>query len=338
MFFNNVAIMGLSAIDAPVRMTTAEIDRHLEPVYGRLGLQAGVLEQLTGIVARRLWDADTSLSEVGARAVELALADAGVDKSEVGLLINTSVSKEWLEPSTASMIAGKAGLGPRCMNFDIANACLGFVNGMQVAGNMIQRDQIKYAVIVNGESSRQPIERTIDRLNDPNATAADYKNNLATFTLGSGATAMVLTSCEIAPDKPKLTGGVSLAATQHHDLCFGNMERMVTNTTQLLHAGLDLASRTWNEAQRMLDWNTDDLSQYVIHQVSKVHTESVAQLLGFVDEKMHRLYPEYGNVGPANIPIILSKLRENKVIKQGDRIALIGIGSGLNCAMMEVVW
>ncbi len=338
MFFNNVAIMGLSAIDAPIRLTTAEIDRQLEPVYSRLGLQAGVLEQLTGIVARRTWEKDTTLADTGARAVEAALADAGIEKKDVGLLINTSVSKEWLEPSTASMIAGQAGLGPRCMNFDIANACLGFINGMQVAGNMIEREQIKYAVIVDSETSGQPIERTIERLNQKGTTVEDYKNNLATFTLGSGATAMVLTSCDIAPDKPKLAGGVSLAATQHHDLCYGNMERMVTNTAELLQAGLGLATRTWGEAQRLLDWHHDDISQYVVHQVSKVHTESLAQLLGLVDEKIHRLYPEYGNVGPANIPIILSKLRDKDTMKRGDRVALMGIGSGLNCSMMEVVW
>ena len=54
--------------------------------------------------------------------------------------------------------------------------------------------------------------------------------------------------------------------------------------------------------------------------------------------KVLETYPELGNVGPAGVPIALSKAVEAGRIQVGDRIALMGIGSGLNCTMAEIVW
>jgi 3-oxoacyl-[acyl-carrier-protein] synthase-3 len=54
--------------------------------------------------------------------------------------------------------------------------------------------------------------------------------------------------------------------------------------------------------------------------------------------KIFRLYPTYGNVGPAGIAIVLSKLGHVNSLSAGDRVALMGIGSGINCTMAEIVW
>jgi 3-oxoacyl-[acyl-carrier-protein] synthase-3 len=45
-----------------------------------------------------------------------------------------------------------------------------------------------------------------------------------------------------------------------------------------------------------------------------------------------------GNVGPASVPIVLAKIKELGKVRRGDRVALLGIGSGLNCSMAEIVW
>jgi len=76
----------------------------------------------------------------------------------------------------------------------------------------------------------------------------------------------------------------------------------------------------------------------VLHQVSKPHTEKLSEMLGLDPTKIYRLYPEYGNIGPAGVPIVLSKLEAEGHLATGQRIALMGIGSGLNCTMAEVVW
>jgi 3-oxoacyl-[acyl-carrier-protein] synthase-3 len=75
-----------------------------------------------------------------------------------------------------------------------------------------------------------------------------------------------------------------------------------------------------------------------MHQVSKVHTERLAGLLGIDLSRVFRLYPEFGNIGPAGVPIVLSKILAEGRLLPGHRVGLMGIGSGLNCTMAEIVW
>src|SRR5690606_24909201 len=133
MLFQHVSIAGLAHIDAPHRLSSAEINARLQPTMDRLGIKTDVLQDIAGIYARRLWDDEVQASDAATLAAEKALADAGVDRSKIGLLVNTSVSRDYLEPSTASIVSGNLGLGEHCQNFDVANACLAFLNGMDIA-------------------------------------------------------------------------------------------------------------------------------------------------------------------------------------------------------------
>jgi len=76
----------------------------------------------------------------------------------------------------------------------------------------------------------------------------------------------------------------------------------------------------------------------VIHQVSAAHTDRFVEMLGADPRKIFAIYPRFGNIGPAAIPITLGKARDAGRLRRGARVALMGIGSGLNCSMMEVVW
>lgn len=338
MQFENVTIRGLAYVDPPCRVTSAEIDARLAPTLRSLNLWPNLLESLTGIVARRFWDPGVQPSEVAALAAEKALADAGIDRSRVGVLISTSVCKDFIEPSVAALVHGKLGLGPECLNFDLGNACLAFLSGMEIAGMMIERGQVDCALVVDGESSRTVTERTIERLLVPGCTLQTLFDNFASLTLGSGAAAAVLTRGAPGADGHRLLGGVSLAATEHSGLCYGQNDAMKTDSSKLLAAGIALAKRTLEKARRELEWTIDRFSLLVLHQVSATHTAKVAEALGADVAKVHAIYPEFGNVGPAAVPMALCKAEEAGRVRRGDRVALMGIGSGLNCSMMEVVW
>lgn len=304
----------------------------------RLGVQAGLLENLTGIASRMWLNEGDMPSDAATRAAELALSRAGIDRSKVGILINTSVCRDYLEPSTACIVHGNLKMPPTCKNIDLGNACLGFLNGMDVVAAMIETGAIDYGLIVDGEDSRPPISATISRLLDPSIDQKEFRANFATLTLGSGGAAMVLCRSDLHPDAAKFVGGVTLAATEHNKLCIGYPDRMFTDTKKLLFAGLELAQQTYELAKRELGWGEQELDEYCLHQVSKVHTESLCSLLGLPVEKVLAIFPEYGNVGPASIIIALSKALDAGRIKKGARVGLLGIGSGLNCAMAELVW
>ena len=130
MQFKNVVIQSLAAVDAPVEMTSAEIGEQLKPATDRLGLRQGLIEEISGIKTRRFWNKGTQPSDAATMAAEKAITEAGIDKDKIGVLINTSVCRDYLEPSTACLVHGNLSLHERCLNFDIGNACLAFLNGM----------------------------------------------------------------------------------------------------------------------------------------------------------------------------------------------------------------
>jgi 3-oxoacyl-[acyl-carrier-protein] synthase-3 len=338
MLFQHVAIAGLAHIDAPRRLTTDEINARLRPTLDRLGIKTDVIKDIAGVEERRLWDGPMLASDAATLAAVKALGDAGIEPGRVGLLVNTSVSRDYLEPSTASIVSGNLGLPDTCQNFDVANACLAFINGMDIAARMIERGEIDYALVVDGETADLAYEKTIERLTSEHVTEEAFRNELATLTLGSGAAAMVMARAELAPGAPRYKGGVTRAATEWNKLCRGNLDGMVTDTRLLLIEGVKLAQKTFQVAKQKLGWVAEELDEYVVHQVSKVHTAAFTKAMGIDPRKVLTIFGEHGNIGPASVPIVLSKLREMGRLKKGDRVALLGIGSGLNCSMAEVVW
>ena len=338
MLFKNVSIAGLAHVDAPHTLTSQEINERLKPTLDRLGIRVDVLGDIAGIHARRMWDDDQQASDVATLAARKALDDAGIDVGRVGLLVNTSVSRDFLEPSTASIVSGNLGVSDECMTFDVANACLAFINGMDIAARMLERGEIDYALVVDGETANLVYEKTLERMAGPDVTEQQFRDEMAALTLGCGAAAMVLARRELVPDAPRYKGGVTRSATEFNQLCRGNLDRMVTDTRTLLIEGIKLANKTFGAAKLALGWAVDELDQFVIHQVSRPHTAAFVKSIGIDPKKVMTIFGEHGNIGPASVPIVLSKLKELGRLKKGDRIALLGIGSGLNCSMAEVEW
>lgn len=332
--YSNTTILSVRAVDAPIIVTSAEFDAQLATTYERVGMRSGMLEQLAGISERRWWPHDVTFTDAAAMAGAKALAEAGIDPARVGLLVDTSVSRAHLEPSAAVAVHHALGLPTSCMNFDLANACLGFVNGMQLAATMIDAGHIEYAVIVDGEGSRRTQELTIERLARPDATKADVQAQFATLTLGSGAAAMVLGPADRHTEGHRFLGGIGRAGTEHHDLCVGDLDGMRTDTRGLLDAGLALSSAAWQEAQSEFDWS--DMDRYVSHQISQVHTDAMCTVLGIDPLRVPRTFPTRGNIGPASVPVTLAG--EVDTLSAGDRVVLMGIGSGLNVSCVELAW
>ena len=114
----------------------------------------------------------------------------------------------------------------------------------------------------------------------------------------------------------------------------GSADGMYTNAKSLLKGGLDLVVSAWKEAAP--DWNWSQMDRYITHQVSSVHTNAIVKAAKLDPTRVPTTFPRYGNVGPASIPITL--VEERKHLQRGDRVLLMGVGSGLNTAMLELAW
>jgi 3-oxoacyl-[acyl-carrier-protein] synthase-3 len=333
--FTNTTVLTVQTADASQVITSDAFDERLLETYQRVGLRPGLLERLAGIRERRWWSDGVTFVDGAATAGAKAISESGIDPALIGLMINTSVSRKYLEPSTAVAVHHALGLPRSCQNFDVTNACLGFVNGMELAAAMIDSGLTDYALIVNGEDSRPVQERTLDELNRPDTVSRDVLSHFATLTLGSGAVAMVLGRADRHPEGHRLVGSVSRAATEHHELCVGDNDMMRTDLKGLLDAGLRLSEDLWADAAEDFDWR-GGMSRYVIHQVSKVHTAALCDRFSIDSSLVPTTFPTRGNLGPASVPFTLAGEQDSLV--DGDRVLLMGIGSGLNASCLEIAW
>ena len=127
MRYNNVYIESLGYALPENVLTTVEIEDKLKPLYERLKLPYGRLEQMSGIKERRYWSNGTMPSDVSTIAAKSALKKAPhIDKADIGCILHTSVSRDFLEPASANVVHDSLGLRDDCIVYDISNACLGF--------------------------------------------------------------------------------------------------------------------------------------------------------------------------------------------------------------------
>jgi len=339
MFFTNVAIEAVECVVPSTVITSADIESQLSATMARMGIKPGLIEGLTGIRERRFWNADQQASDVATLAAEKVLEKTGIPRNAIGCLISTSVSKDYIEPSVASLVHGNLGLADHCINYDIGNACLGFVNAMTSVGMMIDAGILDYGLIVDGENSREVMEATVDRLSRPDAKPDALRDHFATLTLGSGAVAMILCRRDLSDSGHGLNGSVTRAATRHSRLCLGQRDYMTADASKVMIFGVELAKKTWDLAcSSLANWSDAEIDAYIPHQVSRRNLDVLNEKLGLTPEKHHLNFPTLGNIGPAAVPITLCQAAESGRIQSGDHVALMGIGSGLNCSMMSVTW
>lgn len=330
-------------------VTSLNLEERLAPIYNKLNLQYGRLEMMTGIRERRFWDDGVTPSQASIKAAEKAISRSGVKKEDIGCLLHTSVSRDFLEPATATVVHDSLGLPPTATIFDISNACLGFINGMVTLANMIELGQVKAGIVVGCESSKRVVDAIIDKiLKDPDITKDKVKMAFATLTLGSGAAAAVLTHSTLSRDGHKLLGGVTRAASEHNDLCRIKDDTcffdpiispdMDTKSTELLKNGARLAPYTWEAMKQELEWKNPDVDRFFTHQVSAVHSRLLFKTLGLDKEKDFSTVEYLGNIGSASLPITMAIGIDQGCLSPGDKVAMMGIGSGIVCLMLGLEW
>jgi 3-oxoacyl-[acyl-carrier-protein] synthase-3 len=329
----------------PVVVTSQELEDRLRPVYESLRLQEGQLEALTGIAERRWWEPGFTVAQGAAQAGKKALDQAGLRPADVEVLIYAAVCREQFEPATACRVASLLGMSPDSV-YDIGNACLGVLNGIVDLANRIELGQVRAGMVVSCETAREINDLMIQRLVEARNLEA-FKLTLATLTGGSGAVAVVVTDGSFQREKRRrLLGGSTKAAPQHHGLCRWGIEQvlnvarqvMSTDSVALLKHGLELGLRTWNAFLSTLGWAAEAVDKIICHQVGGTHRDSILRTLGFGPEKEFSSYEYLGNIGTVSLPLTAALAEERDFLRPGDRVGLLGIGSGLNCLMLGIEW
>jgi len=344
MRFENVCIESLATVFPDEAWSSSDIEERLKPLYDRLRLPAGRLELMTGIRERRFWPSGTRPSEASAAAGKAVLARSSIGIADIGLFVHSAVCRDMLEPATASFAHRMIGLSESAQIFDVSNACLGFLNSMTVAASMIESGQIQAALVVSGENGRPLVEQTLSTLLSQPLDRNQIKPFFANLTIGSGAVAAVLCHRSLVKGRPhRLLGGVSRAATRFNHLCQGDSHgaealQMQTDSEALLVAGVQVARETWEDFSRETGWNRETPQRTICHQVGAAHRKKLYEMLELDLAKDFSSFERYGNVGSVSLPSTLSLAVEQGAVREGDRVALLGIGSGINCMMLALEW
>jgi 3-oxoacyl-[acyl-carrier-protein] synthase-3 len=345
--FRNVAVDAAVCVLPPRAVSSAAIEERLAPVYDRLRLPYGRLEMMSGIRERRFWEPGTRPSTVAAEAGRSALVAAEADPGEIGLLIHASVCRDFLEPATAAVVHENLGLPPTAELFDLGNACLGVLSGMSLAATWIEAGRIDAALIVAGEVAEPLHEATVKRLlADRRLTREGMKKHFASLTIGSGAAAVLLRRAEASRTGLRLLGGANRTDSRANRLCREDVETdasedgplMATDAEALLHAGCALAAETWAEAKEALGWTDETPDRVFTHQVGTAHRRMLFDALGLAMEKDYPTLEKLGNTGSVALPTAFALGLERGAAVPGQRLALLGIGSGLVSSMLGLEW
>ena len=346
--YQRVFLSALGYELGPVVVTTTELEERLAPAFTRLGIQPGQLEAWTGISERRWWQPGTLLLQGATAAARKALAKAGLSADDVGALLYCGVCRENFEPATACAVANSIGLRGGAFVYDLSNACLGVLNGMIEVANRIELGQIRAGLVVSCESAREINEIALTRMLNGTGGMDQFAPALATFTGGSGAVAALLTDGSFPNLRGhRLLGAVSEVAPEFHQLCRWGIKPnqdglheqfMVTDSVAVLKNGVALGQQTWKAFLDTMNWSAASVDKVICHQVGSGHQDAILKSIGVPREKDYTTFRFLGNMGTAALPVTAAIADERGVLKPGQRVAFLGIGSGLNCMMMGVEW
>jgi len=328
-------------------VTSADLENRLAPLYERLRLPEGRLELMTGIRERRFWPDGMPVGVQSVESADIAIERSGIDRGDFGALIHASVCRDHLEPATACRVHHELGLSPDCLVYDVSNACLGLLNGMVQLANMIELGQISAGVVVGTESSQPVVERTIQTLNDrTDLTRSSIKPLIATLTLGSASCAAVLCDRDLSATCNRFAAVSARAATEHHKLCRSGRDEagpdmqplMQTQSESLMMEGIATGAINFEKFLAESGWAREDLDKTFCHQVGSAHHRLMYERLGLTSDRDFTTFPWLGNTGAVALPITMAIGADEGFLDAGDRVGMLGIGSGINCLMTAVEW
>jgi 3-oxoacyl-[acyl-carrier-protein] synthase-3 len=346
MKYRNVCVESFGYTLPDEIVSSDEIERRLAPLYARLKLPAGRLELMTGIRERRVWPSGMLPSQISEISGRRAMEAAGIDRREIGALIHGSVCRDFLEPATACSVHHQLDLPRRCLIYDVSNACLGLLNGMVQVANMIELGQIRAGLVVASEVSRPLMETTIAALNaDQTLTRETVKPALASLTIGSASAAVLLVHCDLSRTQNRLLCATARANTDAHELCRSGRDETVgggmqplmqTDAETLMHEGIAVGKEAFEQMLDELSWSVKDVAKTACHQVGSAHRKLMLEKLGLDAAVDFVTYPWLGNTGAAALPATLAVGIEQGHYQSGDRVAMLGIGSGINVLMLAM--
>ncbi len=304
-------IMGTGSYLPARILTNAELEKRIETT------SEWIVER-TGIRERHIAAEGELTSDLAQKAAESALDAAGIDASEVELIVVATTTSDRVFPSTACVLQAKLGITNGCPAFDVQAVCSGFVYAVSVADQFIRSGQVKTALVVGAE--------TLSRITD-----WDDRSNCMLW--GDGAGAVVLRASE----QPGIIATHLHADGRYQDLLFvdGGVSLKKEGACYMRMSGNAVFKMAVNTLDAIVDetlaangLQKSDIDWLVPHQANIRIIQATAKKLGMSMDQVVVTVDRHGNTSAASIPLALdTAVREGK-IKPGERVLMEAFGGG----------
>lgn len=289
-----------------------------------------------GIRERRYCAANESTADLAAAAAERALKSAGVEASDLDLLIVATDTPEYISPATAPVVQARIGAW-KAGAFDINSACAGFVTALDVAWKYIRADERYNRVLVVGAYA---MSKFIDQHDKKTSTI--FADGAGAVVLESSSTPGILASelfadGRLAPGMGVFAGGTAEPITEDV-LREGrrNKLRFVTKyPREVNEVGWPRIARS---VLSRIGKTTNDVDQWLWTQVNMSTIRDVMATLGEPMENAHTIMGKWGYTGAACLPMALDDAVAAGKLNAGDLILMTGSGAGLAMGSMAIEW
>jgi 3-oxoacyl-(acyl-carrier-protein) synthase III len=318
-------------------VTSRELMQEIDS-RNRLGLPYDWLERTTGIRERRTAPPDMLPSDLAVIAARAALERAHLGAEDLDVIIFSAVFRDFHEPATAHVVQCKLG-ARQAVAFDVSNACHGFVNGMHLLDALIATGQARRGMVVTGEPSFHCTREAIARIKTT-TERAEFMKLASGLTLGDAGAAVIM-GPKLHPDMG-FKGFMLKSQSQHYAYsvcgrkCLDNL--LVADMVPLIKEGIQMVRDMNPHFMKKLGWEFGDIAKCVNHQASRTMLKQIAASVGVEANKMVDTVSTMGNLVTANVPINLHLLRETGELTGGDKVLVVGGGSGLAVSHVGLVW
>lgn len=282
----------------------------------------------SGIRRRHIAADGEAASDMALRASRNALEMAGIDASQIDLVVVTTVNPDMAFPSTACLLQAKLGIRNNIPCFDLSAACSGFVYGVEVATRMMQSGMYKNALVVSSEKM---------------SSIVDWQDRSTCVLFGDGAGAVVLRASDA--ENIGIVGTVLGAdGSDTAMLCMPAGGSLLPTSAETVEKRLHFVRMDGREvfkhavkimqekALEVLDRcgvSSEQVSLLIPHQANTRIIQSVAKRLNIPSEKVYVNIENYANTSSASIPIALDEAMRGGRIKRGDYVLFVSFGAGL---------
>lgn len=282
----------------------------------------------TGIAERHVCTTE-SLDGLAAAAARRALESAGVDAGELDLIVCTTTTADHLVPAQACAVAEL--LGATCPAFDVSAACAGFIFGIDVAEGWFARGRARRVLIVSAEKFSRTLDWT-DR-----GTCVLFGDGAAAAVLGRGGPSPLYLRLETQADTTSLeVAGV--AGTSPFDKAPRRPSVLLMEGRRVFKFGVNAIADGVRAMCDEAGIEPADIDYYVLHQANERILASAVARLGIDDSRVVRTLEHTGNISSACVPYALDTLARSGRLHDGELVALVGFGAGLDVGSCLLRW